>query len=208
MDALVMAGGLGTRLNMGEKPMLVVCGKPLVQRTLDAVLASRYIERVVVATSPNVPNTKKWIEEHYPHVDVFTAEGRGYITDMQHTVKMAGIEGQFLMTMGDLPLMNTKLIDLVIEEYRKRKTQALSVHVPLVLCKRLGIYPDTVFNYKGRLIVPSGINILDADAIEHAQEDYHFIVEREDAAMNINRPEDIAVAERMLKGRGRCCDGV
>ncbi|MHC1592748.1 MAG: NTP transferase domain-containing protein [Methermicoccaceae archaeon] len=204
MDALVMAGGLGTRLKMGEKPILVLCGKPLVQWTLDAVLASKYIQDVIVATSPNVPKTREWIREHYPQVDVFTANGKGYITDMQHTVKRAKLRGAFFMTMGDLPLMNTGLIDLVIEKYMECGRQALSVHVPLALCRELGIYPDAVFNYGGRLIVPSGINILDADSIEKEQDDYHFILEREDAAMNINRVEDVVVAERMMREMGRC----
>ena len=204
MDALVMAGGLGTRLKMGEKPILVLCGKPLVQRTLDAVLASKYIGDVMVATSPNVPRTREWIEKHYPQVDIFAADGRGYITDMQHTVKRANIRGAFFMTMGDLPLMNTGLVDLVVEKYMECGRQALSVHVPLTLCRELSIYPDTVFNYEGKLIVPSGINILDADAIGKEQDDYHFILEREDAAMNINRIEDIVVAERMMRKMGRC----
>lgn len=205
MEALVMAGGLGTRLKMGEKPILVVCGKPLVQRVLDAVLASTHIHRVVVATSPNVPNTKRWIEEHYPEVHVLTGEGRGYITDMRRIVRRAKMKGPFFMTMGDLALMETELVDMVIEKYMECGSRALSVHVPLELCTRLGIYPDTVFNYNGRLIVPSGINILDADYIEEEQEDFHFIVDREDAAMNINRPEDVVIAERLLRKRGERC---
>jgi len=38
MDALVMAGGKGARLGKDEKPLTNLCGKPLIQYVLEALL--------------------------------------------------------------------------------------------------------------------------------------------------------------------------
>ncbi|MGP8319395.1 MAG: hypothetical protein ACT6FD_01180 [Methanosarcinaceae archaeon] len=40
------------------------------------------------------------------------------------------------------------------------------VHVPISICRSLGIKPDTVFNRNGNLIDPTGINILDGNNIQ------------------------------------------
>lgn len=36
MFALIMAGGAGSRLGLGEKPVVDVCGRPMIRYVLDA----------------------------------------------------------------------------------------------------------------------------------------------------------------------------
>ena len=60
--------------------------------------------------------------------------------------------------------------------------------------------PDSLFNYRGQLIVPSGINVLDGGEIEREQEDYHLIMERIELAVNVNVAEDLRLCERILQG--------
>ena len=61
MDAVVMAGGMGKRLGKDEKPLTLLCGKPLIQYVLEALLGSKNIERIFVATSPRVKRTNDWL---------------------------------------------------------------------------------------------------------------------------------------------------
>ena len=55
MHALILAGGEGTRLGMGEKPLVSICGKPMVSWVTDAFRAAAL--EVTVVASHRTPMT-------------------------------------------------------------------------------------------------------------------------------------------------------
>lgn len=69
MDAVVMAGGFGRRLGLGEKGMVHVLGKPLLEYVLTALTGAEHIDNIFVATSKNTPETHRWVYEKYCDVD-------------------------------------------------------------------------------------------------------------------------------------------
>jgi adenosylcobinamide-phosphate guanylyltransferase len=197
LDALVMAGGKGSRLNLGEKPMARLLGRPLIEFVVTA-LEDSCLERIFVATSEGVPGTKRWAEER--GLAAMDSPGKGFISDMVWAVERAGIQEPILIIMADLPLITGELIDHIIDVYERRPEPALSTHTPLSLHRRLGRRPDSLFNYKGELIVPAGVNILDGASIREEQEDYHLILERLELAVNVNLEEDLRLVERIMLG--------
>ena len=197
MDALVMAGGKGSRLGMGEKPLVKLFGRPLIDYVVSALLDSS-ADRIFVAATENVPLTRKWALER--ELCVVDTKGKGFVTDMVEAVEMAGVAEPILIVMADLPLVTPDLIDEIMETYEKRPEPALSTHTPLDLHRRLGRRPDSLFNYRSQLIVPSGINILDGANIREEQEDYHLIVERIELAVNVNVTEDLKLCESIMQG--------
>jgi adenosylcobinamide-phosphate guanylyltransferase len=202
MDALVMAGGMGKRLGKDEKPLTLLCGKPLIHYVLNALLCSNNIERIFVATSPRVKITNDWLldfKKKHNNVEIIHTEGVGFVHDMIGAVKVAGIAGSVFIMMADLPLVTPWLIDRIIEKYTEVNTPALSVHMKLDVFTQLGLRPDTVFHKNGDFIVPCGINILDAEMIEKEQEDYNLILDEEELALNVNAPGDLEVCEKYLK---------
>lgn len=204
MDALVMAGGMGKRLGMDEKPLTLLCGKPLIHYVLDALLGSNNIERIYVATSPRVKRTNEWIfdfKKKHDHVEIIRTEGVGFVHDMVGAVEEAGINGSVFIMMADLPLVTPGLIDRIIDKYKVVNTPALSVHMKLDVFTKLGLRPDTVFHKNDDFIVPCGINILEAGMIQKEQEDYNLILDEEELALNVNSPGDLEVCEKYLKGK-------
>lgn len=204
MDAVVMAGGMGKRLGREEKPLTMILGKPMISYVIEALLSSKNIDRVFVATSPGVKQTNLWLIDfikQHKNVMMIKTKGDGFVNDMASAVEEAGITGSVLITMADLPLITPALIDRTIEKYNEVKTPALSVHMKLEVCTRLGLRPDTVFHKNDGFIVPCGINILDARSIREEQEDYNFILDDEELALNVNTGEDLAVCERYLEGK-------
>jgi adenosylcobinamide-phosphate guanylyltransferase len=197
LDAVVMAGGKGTRLNMGEKPMARLFGRPLLDYVISA-LAESNIGEIFVAVTENVPGTKSWARDR--DLSIIDTPGQGFISDMVLAVKSAGLKEPVMIIMADLPLLTPDLIDEIARIYESRAEPALSVHTPLRLHSRLGRRPDSLFNYHGQLIVPSGINILDGADIENEQEDYHLIIERIELAVNVNTSEDLRLCESILQG--------
>ncbi len=195
MDALVMAGGKGTRLGMGEKPIVSLQGRPLIGYVVDA-LKGAGLRRIWVATTSNVPMTEAWAIEN--GLEVVSTSGVGYVADMVQAVKIAEVAGSILVVMADLPLLSGDLICEIAKVYSSRPEPALSVHTPIEIHRRLKRRPDALFNYGGRLIVPSGVNILDGSDIEEEQEDYHLIMERVELAINVNAVEDLELCQDLL----------
>jgi adenosylcobinamide-phosphate guanylyltransferase len=201
MDAIVMAGGFGQRLGMGEKPCVELLGKPLISYVIDTLRASKNIDRVFVAVSPVTPKTEIMLQERYKgEVQVIRTFGGNYVGDMIYAVETAGAEGPVMIIMSDLPLLNPELIDFVIEKYREEGKPALSVYVPINVCKGIGIMPDTVFNKDGKLIVPTGVNILDSSQIRNEQEDFNLILENPKLAINVNTVKDLQRCRDLLQG--------
>lgn len=197
MDALVMAGGRGTRLKMGEKPMVKLLGRQLIDYVTTA-LEDSTVGRIFVATTENAPMTRRWaVDRGLIAVDT---PGTGFVADMVYAVERIGIADPVMVIMADLPLITPDLIDNIIDVYEERPEPALSTHTPLHLHSRLGRRPDSLFNYCGQLIVPSGVNILDGADIKYEQEDYHLILERIEMAVNANTIEDLKLCERILLG--------
>ncbi|TRZ92086.1 MAG: nucleotidyltransferase [Methanosarcinales archaeon] len=204
MDAVVMAGGMGKRLGLEEKPLTLILGKPMISYVLEALLGSKNIDRIFVATSSRVEKTNIWLLDFikcHNNVGIIRTKGDGFVNDMASAVEEAGITGSVLITMADLPLITSALIDRIIENYQGLNTPALSVHMNLDAFTRLGLRPDTVFHKNGGFIVPCGINILDAGRIREEQEDYNLILDDEELALNVNTMDDLTVCERYLEGK-------
>ncbi|VVB96541.1 Adenosylcobinamide-phosphate guanylyltransferase [uncultured archaeon] len=197
-----MAGGMGKRLGMEEKPLTSLLGKPLIHYVLDALLGSQNIDRIFVATSPRVKRTVEWIcdfKKEHETVEIIETGGEGFVHDMVLAVEKAGIKGRVFIMMADLPLVTSGLIDRIMEKYNEVGTPALSVHMNLEVFTRLGLRPDTVFHKNSSFIVPCGINILDADRIKEEQEDYNLILDDEELALNVNTRADLEVCKRFLR---------
>ena len=198
MDAFIMAGGRGTRLNKGEKPLLRLLDKPLITYSIHVLKKTSLINQVFIITSPNTLGTAKWLAKHYPGIPVIKTPGEGYVPDMVNAVKKSGVKGALLVIMSDLPLITPALLERIIHIYKKKGTDALSVHLPIDICKKFGQRPDTVFHKDGELIVPVGINILNVDKIDSEQEDYNYLLDETNMILNVNTIEDYYICKEIL----------
>jgi len=182
---------------MGEKPLVSLFGRPLIDYVVLA-LEESLVDRIFISTTENVPSTRKWAEDR----DLYVLEtgSYGYVPDMIEAVIKSGVKEPIMVIMADLPLVTPEIIDQIIEVYKERREPALSTHTPLSLHSRLGRRPDSLFNYRGQLIVPAGINVLSGAEIEKEQEDFHLIMERMELAVNVNVPEDLMLCEKIIQG--------
>ena len=186
-----MAGGKGERLGSGgvEKPLLEFRGRPLIAHVLAALNKSQ-IERVVTVTSPRTPCTTRWARE--ARIQVVKAPGRGYIQDYSWASKRLGLQGPVLIIAADLPLIDYRLIDRIIERGSKAESSALGVYLPYEFCDEADVPPDLIFAADAKLLVPTGINIVDASHLDQVQEEQMFIIRDESLLYNINRRSDLS----------------
>lgn len=196
LDALIMAGGRGTRLKVNvEKPLLIFRGRSLIERLLGALRASKYIKSVTVVTSKNTEKTEAGMRER--GVNTLRAPGSGYVEDMIYALKKLRL-GKTLVISSDMPLISGEDVDYVVEEYFKKGKPAMAVFVPEKIFKKYKIKPTMVFDD----VVPAGINIVDGNNLNG--EESKLITEKIQFAGNLNSVEDLRKIESIIyKGGGR-----
>jgi adenosylcobinamide-phosphate guanylyltransferase len=198
VTAIVMAGGKGTRMGgKKEKPLIELCGIPMIQHVINALLDSKRISDIIILTSPNTPKTSKLA--HTRGYSVFQTPGNGYIEDLQYYISecFPQNENKIILTVtSDLPLITSEIINQVLLEYEMSKKPAMCVAVPLEIFKKNGLKPSIVLGD----VVPSGLNILRSN---NKQQDEEVLkLGKIELAVNINSCEDIVVLEDVLSNIG------
>jgi adenosylcobinamide-phosphate guanylyltransferase len=202
MRVLIMAGGEGSRLDLGEKPLVTIGGIPMIRHVIDAFVEAGH-EPVVVA-SPRTPMTRNFCQVH--GIAVFPAEGLGYIPDLVEAVTELEETGPVFTCTSDLPCLTGDLIRTIEQAYRSAGTPALSVWVPLDLLTGdvQGIrYRERV---DGIPAFPAGINMLRGDRIAGIQEEKTLLIRSRRLACHVDTREDLervraAVTRRERSGR-------
>jgi len=199
--ALVMAGGRGTRMRITEeKPLIKVCGKPVIQYVLAALKNAKKIDSIIVATSSCTPKTTQLIKQL--GVQVLETPGKDYVSDMGYAVQTLKL-GVFLAIAADLPLVRGEMIDTIVERYERCGKPALTVAVPLETKAKLGMSIEYSFKMDDKDVVPVGINVIDGHkryGDEWLDQDI-YLLNYEELAVNINTMQELQLAERLLSKR-------
>ena len=209
-----MCGGRGTRLGDGEKPLAPVAGRPMVDRALDALAASR-VETAYAAVSPHTPRTRERLVERRSgdgtepepeslELVVVDTPGDGYVADLQAALA-EGPTAPTLTLAVDLPLLGGTAVDAVLDAHGATDAEALSVRVPAARKRELGASADAATRYDeaegGNTAVdrvPAGVNVV--GALDGAGDEAVRATRDARLAVNVNRPEDRRLAERILAG--------
>ena len=198
MDALIMAGGPGSRMGKGyEKPLIKVCGKPMVEWVVEAAVESGAVSRIIVAVTEKTRRTGEAVAK-LP-VEVTKTPGLGYIEDYKRAIKKLKLS-EVLILPSDLPLIRGDTLRYVINCYRRSNKPALSVMVPLNVYKKLNLHPGYVFEVNGELVSPAGVNVMDGRKVDEERvEQEVLIMEEEGLAVNVNAPKELKLAERLMR---------
>jgi adenosylcobinamide-phosphate guanylyltransferase len=198
VTALVMAGGKGTRMKIsGEKPLVKVCGKPVIKYVLAALRGAKTIDKIIVATTSDTPKTTRFIKQI--GVQVIETPGKDYVADMGYVVQMLKL-GVFLAIAADLPLVTSAMVDDIVERYLGCGKPALTVAVPLEIKSKLGMSIEYSFKADEKDVVPVGINVIDGHkryGDEWLDQDI-YILHNEELAVNINTVQELELAEQLL----------
>jgi adenosylcobinamide-phosphate guanylyltransferase len=180
LDALLLCGGRGTRLDADvEKPLYAVGGEPMVDRAARALADSAGVETTYAVTSPQAPETAAHVADDRGLPTIETP-GEGYVADLQ--IAMDAVDLPVLTVAADLPLLAGDAVDRVLREH---DAGSLTVRVPTELKRRLGcsVATDGRFEHVGLNVV----------ADMNSETTYTTYDAR--LAVNVNREMDGAVAE-------------
>ena len=195
--AILMAGGIGTRLKVPvEKPLFKLHDKPLIKYVIDNLKASKLIDEIVIAVSPNTVETTRYLESLNDEFRILDTSGKDYLTDLSFILdyfEKISSEDTLLFINADLPFISTETIDYVLEYYSNSTKDALSILVPVEIFEDLGLNYSYEFNGN----VPSGLNVL--RSVNIVQDEDQLVIPKVELALNINTIPDSEIAEKLYK---------
>ncbi|MFB6220069.1 MAG: NTP transferase domain-containing protein [Halolamina sp.] len=192
MNALVMCGGRGTRLDTEtEKPLSEVAGTPMVDRVLDGLAAAASVDDIFAAVSSNTPETATYLTDE-PRVQVVETPGEGYVADLGTALDVAGPVA--VTVAADLPLLAGQPVDRAIAAAtggggESEAVDSVAVQVPARLKQQLGVSADEGATDDDWL--PTGLNVV-GTASERTRRTWDARL-----AVNVNYERDRAVAEAL-----------
>ncbi|WP_411965776.1 NTP transferase domain-containing protein [Haloferax sp. YSMS24] len=194
-----MCGGRGTRLDAPvEKPLVEVCGRPMLDRIVDALRRSQ-VDSIHAVTSPHTPDTRAHATELGVHC--IDAPGDGYVSDLGFALD--SVSRPVVTVVADLPLLTPDHVDAVVEA---SDGGSLTACVPVEQKRELGSSIDDalVFDYRGDPVCPTGLGVVGPETAaptNSEQTDSNdtdstvYLTTDSRLALNVNRPTDIALAE-------------
>ena len=181
-----MAGGAGSRLDMGEKPLVKISGIPMLQFVTDAFTGAGH--EILVVTSDLVPMTKNWCRAK--GFETFNASGQGYIEDLLECIRDISISGPVFSCVSDLPGLSPDIVKTVLKTYIDQGRPALSVWVPEKYFTDAGCTPSYTEPVDGCSSCPVGLNIIDASMPDDEQEEYRLLLRSPELTFNVNCRKD------------------
>lgn len=198
MRALIMAGGAGSRLNLGEKPIIQIGGRPMIAYIIDAFLQADC--EPVVAASPRTPMTRNWCRAH--NIPLCPTEGRGFVEDMISAIQTLEERAPVIIAVSDIPGITPDIIRTILAAYDRSMTAALSTWIPAAMvrsCRGGMPYREQIGGVEA---CPAGINILTGDRIHEQQDEIALLLHEPRLALNVNTRADLEDAETILTRAG------
>ncbi|HZD43809.1 MAG TPA: NTP transferase domain-containing protein [Methanomicrobiales archaeon] len=194
MLVLIMAGGRGTRLAMGEKPLVTICGRPMISYVIDAFDSADC--EVVVVTSPKTPYTRNWCRVQ--GITEYPAQGAGYVEDLVEAAQTLEASGPLFTSVSDLPCLTPQIITEIHRRYEESGKPACSTWIPKSLCQEYDCRTAYTEEVQDTLSCPAGINIFLSEGIDGPEEEEKLLIRDPRLAFNINTREERARVEKYL----------
>lgn len=182
-----MAGGKGTRMNLDDEKLLLVHKKPIILQVVESLKNSKCFSKILAITSPNSPNTKKFLQEK--NVDIFNSSGIGFVEDLNSVLKI--IDDDVFVTSGDLPLLNKKIIQKIVNQYNPQKIWT-SVLVTDKFLISLGLESNYFINFENQKCHYSGISLINSKKITSLDklDENYVVIDDKRVAFNLNTKND------------------
>ena len=187
MIGLVMAGGKGTRMDISNEKLLLEYKKPVIFHVIDALKNSHCFSQVIVATSPNSPDTKHILEQN--RIETLSTPGNGYVNDLNFLLqKMSGF---VFVASGDLPLLDEEIIQIMTEKFNSENVWT-SFLVSKKFLNSLGLESSLLVNSDNIECTYTGISIINVNKIKNLNsvKENYIILDDKRIAFNLNTKKD------------------
>jgi adenosylcobinamide-phosphate guanylyltransferase len=173
MNVIIMAGGAGTRLSNPNKPLIEVCGKPIMIRVIEAV---KDLGTVYIATTIRHPSIIEFARDQ--GYKVLITSGEGYPEDFLEALSKVGVP--VLIVPADMPFLSKQFV-------RKFLIMAAYVMAPMI----------TLMYRKGETLGFTGISLVRRIKLDQGIIPWvSLVIPWSKELLNINTPSDINIAQK------------
>ena len=185
-----MAGGKGTRMDISNEKLLLEYKKPVIFHVIDALKNSHCFSQVIVATSPNSPDTKHVLEQN--RIETLSTPGNGYVNDLNFLLQK--MSGSVFVTSGDLPLLDEEIIQVITEKFNSENVWT-SFLVSKKFLNSLGLESSLLVNSDNIECTYTGISIINVNKLELGNwpspvKENYIILDDKRIAFNLNTRKD------------------
>lgn len=195
MLALILAGGEGSRLRLGEKALVPVADRPMISWVLDAFTQADC--EPIVVTSYKTPFTRNWCRTN--QVPTIDTAGAGYVEDLNEAIEACGEEGPLFTSATDIPCLTKEIIATIQKAYFAQDKPACSTWVPITLCEKYQMQPRYCKTIGETPATPCAVNILTGSLIGTVQSELDLLLNEPGLAFNINTRQELNIVEREFR---------
>ena len=185
MIGLIMAGGMGTRMDSNEEKLLLKYKKPVILHVVDALQNANCFSKIIALTSSNSPNTEKILKE--TGIDIISSRGKSFVSDLNEMLQQ--LDEIVFVTSGDLPLLDSQIVKTIIDHHEAEQTWT-SIVTTLSFQKTLGVKSDCIV--ENHDYVQTGISIVNAKKITNLDpvEEKFLVIDDKRIGLNLNTKDD------------------
>jgi len=197
MLGLILAGGSGSRLDLGEKPLVRVRDQPMLWYVVRAFVEAGV--EVFVVTTRKTPYTTNWCRAQ--GIETVLTGGGGYIDDIVEAAEALDLDVPFFTCGADLPCLTGTVIRSVASAHQQSGLPACSTWVPVTLREARGYSVHSSMLIDQTLVTPAGLNILNGSMMDQEQEELQLICTDPALVCNVNTRNDLLLAGQDCRRR-------
>jgi len=187
MIGIIMAGGMGSRMNLSNEKLLLKYKKPIILHVANALTDSNCFSKIVFVTSKNSPKTMKFLLEN--NFEITESSGNGYVEDLNTILK--SFNGSVFITSGDLPLLDADIIKKIVQIYDPNEI-CTTILVTKKFLNSLGISSNYEVVFQNQICVYTGISIINSEKISNLDniKENFVILDDKRIGFNVNTKND------------------
>jgi len=187
MIGIVMAGGVGSRMNSSEEKLLLKYKKPMILHVANALSDSNCFSKIIFVTSPNSPKTKKLLVEN--NFETLDTSGQGYVKDLNTVLK--SLNDSVFITSGDLPLLDKEIIKKIVDFYDPSKT-CTTILVTKKFIESFGLSSNYEITFQNLVCVYTGVSMVNSEKVSNMEniEENFVILDDKRIGFNVNSKID------------------
>lgn len=187
MIGIIMAGGKGSRMNLGCEKLLLKYKKPVILHVVDSLRQSDCFSKIIAVTSPNSPDTKQFLENN--DVEILNSSGDGFVEDLNAVLQK--FNEDVFVTSGDLPLLDSFIVQKICNLYDSQKVWT-SILVSKQFLDSLGTKSDFTVICENHECCYSGISMINSRKITSLDsiKEENVILDDKRIALDLNTKED------------------
>ncbi|MBT4890688.1 MAG: molybdenum cofactor guanylyltransferase MobA [Rhodospirillales bacterium] len=199
---VLLAGGLARRMGGGDKPLKTLGGRPILDQVIER--SSSQVDTLILNANGEHDRFKDYgLEIVADVIEGYAGPLAGVLTGMEWARSHIPKARWLVSFACDAPFFPTDMVSRLIAEQEKSGTQMACAHSNGRSHPVFALWPVSLVDDLRMAMVEENIRKIDlwTSRYNNVQVEFDNVRENVDPFFNINRPDDLAEAEKLIKNQ-------